>query len=136
LQISKSGQPNIEKAYRAYYVSPMLSDKKQQALKEKLEKPPEHVFFCITKSAICDACHCELEKGNFLYKEQEKVLCMQCSGFDKFIFLPYGNAKRTRRAKQHSQRYAVVVRFSRTRKRYERQGLLVEENVLEEVGDE
>lgn len=36
----------------------------------------------------------------------------------------------TRRAKSKSSRHAVVVRFSRTRRRYERQGLLVEPQAL------
>src|SRR5690606_28218852 len=37
----------------------------------------------------------------------------------------------TRRARKHSGLSAVVVRFSRARKRYERQGVLVEERALE-----
>jgi hypothetical protein len=39
----------------------------------------------------------------------------------------------TRRAKAKSARSAVVVRFSRRRRRYERQGLLVEPAALAEV---
>ncbi len=35
LQFSKSGDPTIEKAYRTYYVSPILSEKKQEKLKKK-----------------------------------------------------------------------------------------------------
>lgn len=38
----------------------------------------------------------------------------------------------TRKARQASRLSAVVVRFSRARKRYERQGVLVEERALEE----
>jgi len=37
----------------------------------------------------------------------------------------------TRRARKHSKQSAVVVRFSRARKRYERQGILVELGALE-----
>jgi hypothetical protein len=40
---------------------------------------------------------------------------------------------RTRRAKAKSERHAVVVRFSRTRKRYEREGLLVEPQAWKEA---
>jgi hypothetical protein len=47
------------------------------------------------------------------------------------VFLPAGDAALSRRARQASRLSAVVVRFSRTRKRYERQGLLVEEAALE-----
>ena len=45
LQFSKSGNPQIEHAYRTHYVSPDLSEKKQQNLKEKLASPPEKVAF-------------------------------------------------------------------------------------------
>jgi hypothetical protein len=49
---------------------------------------------------------------------------------EHLAFLPSGNAPLTRRAKKHSRRYAVVLKWSRARKRYERQGLLVEEEAL------
>ena len=39
----------------------------------------------------------------------------------------------TRRASKYSTLRAVVVRFSRTRMRYERQGILVEEAALEQA---
>ncbi|HLH91794.1 MAG TPA: hypothetical protein VKX28_25480 [Xanthobacteraceae bacterium] len=44
--------------------------------------------------------------------------------------LERGNALLTRRARAKSPRHAVVVRFSKTRGRYERQGLLVEPQAL------
>jgi hypothetical protein len=47
--------------------------------------------------------------------------------------LPAGDALLTRRVKARSPRSAVVVRFSKSRKRYERQGLLVETQALAEV---
>ena len=46
------------------------------------------------------------------------------------MFLPAGDTALSRRARKHSSLAAVVVRFSRTRKRYERQGLLVSEDAL------
>lgn len=49
------------------------------------------------------------------------------------IFLPSGNAALTRRAGKHSMLSAVVLKWSRARKRYERQGLLVEEQALEQA---
>jgi len=52
--------------------------------------------------------------------------CLGCVGLDDLEFLPASDAMMSRRAKADSARYAVVVRFSRTRRRYERQGLLVE----------
>ncbi len=37
LQFSKSGHPQIEMAYQTHYVSPILSERKQERLKEKLD---------------------------------------------------------------------------------------------------
>ena len=58
---------------------------------------------------------------------------MNCVGLGDLVFLLAGDANLTRRVKAKSQRSAVVVRFSRSRKRYERQGLLVEEAALNEA---
>src|SRR5262249_31246522 len=48
-------------------------------------------------------------------------------------FLSAGDALLTRRVKAKSARHAVVVRFSKSRRRYERQGLLVEPQALTEA---
>lgn len=56
---------------------------------------------------------------------------MRCADMDHLVFLPSGDAALTRRAKANSRLSAVVVRFSRAGKRYERQGILVEEHALE-----
>jgi hypothetical protein len=55
---------------------------------------------------------------------------------DHLVFLPAGNTALTRRAKAASGLSAVVVRFSRARKRYERQGLLVEERALADAEEQ
>jgi hypothetical protein len=56
--------------------------------------------------------------------------CMVCADLDHLVFLPRGDAALSRRAREGSGLSAVVVRFSRARRRYERQGLLVEEAAL------
>jgi hypothetical protein len=56
---------------------------------------------------------------------------MTCADLDHLVFLPRGDAALTRRAKKSSSLSAVVVRFSRARGRYERQGILVEDQALE-----
>jgi hypothetical protein len=55
---------------------------------------------------------------------------MACADLDHLVFLPAGTTALTRRARQHSGLSAVVVKFSRARRRYERQGVLVEEDAL------
>ena len=62
--------------------------------------------------------------------------CLDCVGLDGLEFLPAGDALLSRRAKAKSARYAVVVRFSRTRRRYERQGLLVEPAALADARED
>jgi hypothetical protein len=52
------------------------------------------------------------------------------------VFLPAGDAALTRRSKAGSRLSAVVVRFSRSRGRYERQGILIEEHALERAEQE
>jgi hypothetical protein len=52
---------------------------------------------------------------------------------DHLVLLPSGDAALTRRAGAKSKTKAVLVRFARARKRYERQGLLVEPGALREA---
>src|SRR6267143_2948863 len=60
-------------------------------------------------------------------------LCLACAELDHLVFLGRGDAALTRRAKSASRLWAVGIRFSRSRKRYERQGLLVEEHALKKA---
>jgi hypothetical protein len=62
--------------------------------------------------------------------EGERPLCLACADLDHLVFLARGDTALTRRASTYSTLRAVVVRFSRSRKRYERQGVLVEESAL------
>ena len=59
--------------------------------------------------------------------------CLRGVGLDDLEFLSAGNALLMRRAKAKSVRHAVVVRLSKSRGRYERQGLLLEPQALAEV---
>ena len=63
--------------------------------------------------------------------EDSGPVCLTCADMEHLVFLPSGDAALTRRAKASSGLSAVAVRFSRSRGRYERQGLLVEEGALE-----
>ena len=68
--------------------------------------------------------------------EKDVPLCLPCAGLDHLVFLASGNAALTRRAGKYSTLRAVVVRYSRARKRYERQGILVEEPALVRAEEE
>lgn len=87
-------------------------------------------MFWILRDSACADCGEELGKGRFLRMEGRRPLCLSCADLDHLVFLPRGDAALTRRAGKYSTLRAVVVRFSRSRKRYERQGVLVEEAAL------
>jgi len=59
--------------------------------------------------------------------------CLSCGGLGGLEFLPSGDAALSRLAKAKSPVHAVVVRFSRSRRRYERQGLLIQPNALRDA---
>jgi hypothetical protein len=69
-----------------------------------------------------------------LVMEKPGPCCPHCAGLDDLKFLPRGDVRLTRRAKAKSEWSAVVVRFSGMRKRYERQGLLLEPQAITEAG--
>jgi hypothetical protein len=55
---------------------------------------------------------------------------------DDLEFLPAGDTALTRRTTKYSTRLAVVVRFSRSRGRYERQGIVAEPAAIERAEQE
>ncbi len=95
-----------------------------------ISKRDEIVVFWIVRDSACAECGEELGTGCFLRMETERPLCLRCADLDHLVFVERGDAALTRRASRYSTLRAVVVRFSRARKRYERQGLLVEEQAL------
>jgi hypothetical protein len=94
------------------------------------------VVFDILRESKCAECGKELLGGDFLFMEGGRPLCLACADLDHLVFLSRGDTALTRRARKHSSLSAVVVRFSRARKRYERQGVLVEESALEQAEQE
>jgi hypothetical protein len=89
----------------------------------------------ITRSdATCGECGEHLGRHAWITLQEEKgALCLSCADLDHLVFLAAGNAALTRRARKHSTLSAVVLKWSRARKRYERQGLLVEAQGLEQA---
>jgi hypothetical protein len=134
LRFSKSGDEGIERAYRTHWVSPELSERKRERLAERQSRPPDLVVVSPVKEWTCAACGSD--DGGWLIMEEEGPVCLACADMDHLVFLPSGDAALTRRAKKHSRLSVVVVRFSHARKRYERQGILVEEEALERAEQE
>jgi hypothetical protein len=88
--------------------------------------------FISTRESRCDECGEDLGSKAWIFLARDRgALCLACADLDHLVFLPSGDAALTRRAAKHSTLSAVVLKWSRARKRYERQGLLVEEQALE-----
>ena len=94
------------------------------------------VVFDIVRNSECAECRKKLLAHDFLFIEDGRPLCLWCADLDHLAYLPRGDTALTRRARKYSSLSAVVVRFSRARKRYERQGVLVEEAALERATEE
>jgi hypothetical protein len=133
LRFSVSGSETIERAYRTQWVSSQLSPTRRERLAERSGRPPDLVVISPVKEWTCTSCG---GTGDLLIMGDGGPECMVCAGLDHLEFLAAGDAGLTRRAHRASGLSAVVVRFSRTRKRYERQGLLVEPAALESARGE
>jgi hypothetical protein len=86
----------------------------------------EIVVFIVRRDTNCAECGTELAHGSFLRVENQKALCLECADLDHLEYLPRGDTAITRRATKYTRLRAVVVQWSRSRKRYERQGILAE----------
>ncbi len=129
LRFTAGGDEALERAFRTHWLSPELSRLERARISERESRPPELVVISPLKEFTCSICGAE--DGGLLIMEDSGPVCMACAELDHLVFLPSGNAALTRRAKAGSRLFAVVVRFSRSRRRYERQGLLVEEAALQ-----
>jgi hypothetical protein len=128
--------PVLEQAFRRHFVSPELAEKKLEKLREKVSAAAPPTVFSIVKESKCSQCDRELWKGELLTMQGNQALCMECADLDHLVYLESGDAALTRRATKHSSLWAVVVRFSRSRGRYERQGVLVQAEALEKAEEE
>ena len=101
-----------------------------------MSQDTEIKVFISNRKNICSECGNTLGASDWSTLNQNEVFCLVCSALKHLIYLPSGNAALTRRAKKNSKMYAVVLKWSRARKRNERQGLLVEKEALENAEKE
>src|SRR5205807_1202215 len=90
----------------------------------------------IRRETQCSDCGDELGPGRLLRMEGDRPLCLSCADLDHLEFLGRGDTALTRRASKYSRLRAVVVQWSRTRKQYERQGILAEPEAIERAEGE
>jgi len=96
-----------------------------------MSKQDDLKVFITSRESKCDECKEDLgSKAWIMLAEEKRALCLACADLDHLVFLPSGDAALTRRSRKHSTLSAVVLKWSKARKRYERQGLLVEEQAL------
>ena len=107
-----------------------MPDDGRQAAPTESDVKREIVVFRVRRDTKCSECSDDLGRGRLLRREGESALCLQCADLDGLEFLSRGDAALTRRARKYSSLQAVVVEWSRSRQRYERQGVLVEPTAL------
>ena len=101
------------------------------------QKPGEILVFFVRGDTKCAECGADLFSGMMITLEKDRgALCLSCADLDHLQFLASGDAAVTRRATKHSKLRAVVLQWSRSRKRYERQGILVETEAIEKAETE
>ncbi len=101
------------------------------------ETKNELKVFISNRDSKCDECGEQLGRGAWiLLKEEIGAVCLGCADLDHLAFLPSGDAALTRRSRKLSKLSAVVLKWSKARKRYERQGLLVENGAIDRAEQE
>jgi hypothetical protein len=103
---------------------------------EPTKRSGDFTVFISTSDMDSACCECgeHLDRGAWITLVEDKgALCLACADLDHLVYLPSGDAALTRRARKHSTLVAVVLKWSRARKRYERQGLLIEEQALDQA---
>ena len=124
LQFTADGDAAAERAFRVRWAAD------EQSAPEK-PRPPSRGLTVISAINAFTCSSCGDESGDLLLKARSGALCLDCADLGHLVFLPSGDAALTRRAKKASQLSAVVVRWNLRRNRYERQGILAENDAIE-----
>jgi hypothetical protein len=130
LRFTAGDDEAVDREYRTHWVAPDLSEKKRERLVQKQNTAPDLLVVIPGHEWTCVNC---ADTGPYLIMDNTGPSCLTCADMDHLIFLPAGDATLTRRAKKASGLSAVVVHFNRSRKRYDRKGVLVEEQALEQA---
>jgi hypothetical protein len=96
----------------------------------KSGRPSEITVFITRHEGECAECKKAYFNGDLIRVEEKRVHCLDCADLGHLEYLPSGNTALTRRATKHSAIRAVVVRWSNTRRRYERQGILATQEAI------
>ncbi|KGI66829.1 DUF2293 domain-containing protein [Mycolicibacterium rufum] len=125
LRFTAAADPTAERAFRTRWAAA------EQPAPEAPRKPPTRLTVIAALNAwTCSRCG---ESGDLLLKGDSGGICLDCADLGRLVFLPSGDAALTRRARKASRLSAVVVRWNVRRNRYERQGILAENDAIEQA---
>lgn len=96
-----------------------------------MKKQEELKVLISSSNSVCDECGETLGLGAWTMAAEKGAFCLSCADMDHLVFLPAGEAALTRKSRKYSALSAVVLQWATARKRYERQGVLVEAQALE-----
>nr|WP_234897812.1 DUF2293 domain-containing protein [Mycolicibacterium vanbaalenii] len=123
LQFTDGGDHEAERTFRTRWAAA-----EAPAPEAPKKRSRELAVIAALSSWTCSSCD---EDGDLLLQSKAGPLCLDCADLGHLVFLPSGDAALTRRAKKASRLSAVVIRWSTRRKRYERQGILAENDAIE-----
>ncbi|MGO9954880.1 MAG: hypothetical protein ACLP50_02710 [Solirubrobacteraceae bacterium] len=121
LRFSAAGDLGLERAYRTHWLSLQVSEAQRAGLTEREVRRPDLVVIEALGEFTCSVCGAQ--RAGLLMMEDRGPVCMASADLDQLVFLSSGDAALTRRARSASGLSAIVVRFSRARKRYDRRGV-------------
>src|SRR6185312_11635379 len=130
LQFTADGDSEAERTYHTHWGS---TDIPEPIVEPPSRRPQRIIVISPHNTWTCASCD---DTGDFLRMDKAGPLCLNCADLGHLEFLPSGDAALTRRATKASRLSAVVVRWSRRRNRYERQGILAESAAIEQAAQE
>mgnify|MGYP000653842902 FL=1 len=93
------------------------------------------VFECFRETK-CSECDETIHINELFSRQSDNNVCLSCFDLDHLVFLPSRDSALSRRSKKYSTLSAIVFRYSKSRKRNERIGQLVEGNALIKAEEE
>jgi hypothetical protein len=104
------------------------------------KRSSDPAVYCLSKASRCHNCDAKQESGSIVTlvegKDEREVNCLNCSGLNGYRMVRAGDAKVTRLAKKYSPKRYIVLKWSELWKTYERQGLLVQPDAVEQIEKE
>jgi len=130
LQFTADGDSEAERTYHTHWGS---TDIPEPIVEPPSRRPQRIIVISPHNTWTCASCD---DTGDFLRMDKAGPLCLNCADLGHLEFLPSGDAALTRRATKASRLSAIVVRWSKRRNRYERQGILAEAAAIEQAARE